>query len=119
MFPNKHAVYLHDTPSRGLFANAMRAYSHGCVRVQDPFALADVLLEGSNWNAAKMKKLIGNTAERRINLANHVPIHIAYFTAEVAAEGKLIKRADIYGHDRRMKALLALEGQAQASIRPR
>jgi murein L,D-transpeptidase YcbB/YkuD len=119
MFPNKHAVYLHDTPSRGLFANAVRAYSHGCVRVQDPFALADVLLEGSAWNADKMKKLIGNTAERRINLAHKVPIHIVYFTAEIGPDGRLIKRADLYGHDRRMKTALALEGQAQASIRLR
>ncbi|MDX6806680.1 L,D-transpeptidase family protein [Terrihabitans sp. PJ23] len=119
MFPNKHAVYLHDTPSRGLFANAQRAYSHGCVRVQDPFALADVLLEGSNWNADKMKKLIGQKGERRINLAHNVPIHIVYFTAELAADGRLVKRADIYGHDRRMAALMGLNGQAQASVRGR
>jgi murein L,D-transpeptidase YcbB/YkuD len=118
MFPNKHSVYLHDTPTRGLFVNATRAFSHGCVRVQDPFALADVLLEGTEWNAAKMKKLIGAN-ERRIDLAHKVPIHIAYFTANAAEDGTLITRPDIYGIDRKMKAALGLGGQMQASARPR
>jgi L,D-transpeptidase YcbB len=116
MFPNEHAVYLHDTPNRNLFANAQRAYSHGCVRVQDPFALADVLLEDSDWNSERLKRFIGSRGERRINLAHHVPIHMVYFTAE-AGSGTMVKYADIYGHDRRMKSLLSLDGRAQASIR--
>ncbi|MGQ4273513.1 L,D-transpeptidase family protein [Terrihabitans sp. B22-R8] len=119
MFPNEHAVYLHDTPNRGLFANAQRAYSHGCVRVQDPFALADVLLEDSDWNSARMKKLIGASGERRINLAHRVPIHLVYFTAEAGPDGNLVTRPDIYGHDRRMKSAMALHGREQAAIRPR
>jgi murein L,D-transpeptidase YcbB/YkuD len=116
MFPNQHAVYLHDTPSRNLFANAVRAYSHGCVRVQDPFALADVLLEGTDWNAARMKKLIGGT-ERRIDLAHKLPVHLTYFTADIDPDGNLVTRNDIYGHDRKMRAALGLGGQIQASAK--
>ncbi|MFC5066977.1 L,D-transpeptidase family protein [Flaviflagellibacter deserti] len=116
MFPNQHAVYLHDTPSRNLFANAVRAYSHGCVRVQDPFALADVLLEGTDWNAARMKKLIGGS-ERRIDLAHKLPVHLTYFTADIGPDGNLVTRNDIYGHDRKMRAALGLGGQIQASAK--
>ena len=66
MFPNDHAVYLHDTPNRRLFATERRAYSHGCVRVDNPFQLADQVL-GPEWTQERLKRLIG-TGERRINL---------------------------------------------------
>ena len=114
MFPNKHSVYLHDTPTRGLFAKDMRALSHGCIRVQDPFSLADVLLEDTAFNGAKLKGMVGGSQERRIDLAHKVPIHIAYFTAEVLADGSFLTRPDVYGTDKKMKAALGLGGQVQA-----
>ncbi len=117
MFPNKHAVYLHDTPTRHLFARDMRALSHGCIRVQDPFQLADVLLEDTGLDGAKLKSMVGGSKENRINLAHKIPIHITYFTAEVLPDGSLLSRPDVYGTDRKMKAALGLGGQLQASAK--
>lgn len=117
MFPNKHSVYLHDTPTRGLFVKDMRALSHGCIRVQDPFKLADVLLEDTGLNGAKLKGMVGGGAERRIDLAHKIPIHIAYFTAEVTSDDSLLTRPDVYGTDKKMKAALGLGGQVQASAK--
>ncbi|GGE38651.1 hypothetical protein GCM10007276_14930 [Agaricicola taiwanensis] len=110
MFPNEHAVYLHDTPSRSLFGRSSRAFSHGCVRVEDPFALAEVLLGVENgWSKEKVKRLIGGS-ERRINLKTPVPVHLAYFTAFVDDGNTLKTHKDIYGHDSRMRAALGLAG---------
>ncbi len=117
MFPNKHAVYLHDTPTRHLFAKDTRALSHGCIRVQDPFKLADVLLEDTSLDGAKLKAMVGG-GERRIDLAHKIPIHIAYFTAEVLPDGSLLTRPDVYGTDKKMKAALGLGGQVSASATP-
>jgi murein L,D-transpeptidase YcbB/YkuD len=106
MFPNEHSVYLHDTPSRGLFANARRAYSHGCVRVENPFKLAGIVL-GKDWPEAKVRSLVGG-GERQINLPELIPIHIEYFTAFVDDEGKVQLREDIYGYSRKTQAALGL-----------
>ncbi|MDF2117785.1 L,D-transpeptidase family protein [Roseiarcaceae bacterium H3SJ34-1] len=108
MFPNEHSVYLHDTPSRGLFANARRAYSHGCVRVENPFKLAEIVLGKDNgWSEAKVRSLIGG-GERLINLPQLIPIHIEYFTAFVDDEGKVQLREDIYGYSHKVQAALGL-----------
>jgi murein L,D-transpeptidase YcbB/YkuD len=109
MFPNEHSVYLHDTPTRNLFGRTNRALSHGCVRVEDPFALAEILLGVQNgWTKDKVKRLVGG-AERRINLPEAVPVHLTYFTSFVDGAGNLKKLNDIYGHDRRMRSALGLE----------
>ena len=89
MFPNPYAVYLHDTPSKSLFERDQRAFSHGCMRVMEPWSFADVLLsEQPDWNAARLKKLVGGP-ERRVDLSKHIPVHITYFTASVGADGEL------------------------------
>jgi murein L,D-transpeptidase YcbB/YkuD len=108
MFPNDYAVYLHDTPSRALFSNEKRAFSHGCVRVDDPFLFAQAVL-GKGWSEQRIKKLIGGK-ERYVNLARPLPIHLEYFTAEVDAFGRLRVRDDIYGYSHKVKAALGLEG---------
>ena len=114
MFPNEHAVYLHDTPSRGLFASARRAFSHGCVRVDDPFKFAEVVLgKDSGWTEARVKKLIGGK-NQTIPLPKFIDIHIEYFTAFVDGDGKLQTRDDVYGYSRRVKAALGLYGQVAA-----
>src|SRR5690606_38739177 len=115
MFPNKHAVYLHDTPTRHLFARDSRALSHGCIRVQDPFKLADVLLEGTDLDGARLKGMVGGGAERRIDLKNKIPIHIAYFTAEILPDGSLMTRPDVYGTDQKIKVAMGLNGKMSAS----
>ena len=108
MFPNEHSVYLHDTPSRGLFANARRAYSHGCVRVENPFKLAEIVLGKENgWPEAKVRGMIGG-GERLINMQQQIPIHIGYFTAFVDDEGKVQLRDDIYGYSHKLQAALGL-----------
>lgn len=108
MFPNKHAVYLHDTPSRSLFNRDYRAFSHGCVRVHKPLEFADFILsEEKAWNAERVKKMIGGN-ERRINLKRKIPVHLAYFTTWMSEEGTLQIRSDIYGHNAKVKKLLKL-----------
>ncbi|MDB5509011.1 MAG: ErfK/YbiS/YcfS/YnhG family protein [Hyphomicrobiales bacterium] len=108
MFPNDHAVYLHDTPSRGLFNTKRRAYSHGCVRVDQPFALAETVL-GEGWTEDRVKRLKGG-GERTVKMPKPLPIHLGYFPAFVDDAGKLQLREDIYGHSRKVKAALGLAG---------
>ncbi len=108
MFPNDHAVYLHDTPSRGLFNASRRALSHGCVRVEDPFRFAVIVLgKDSGWDEARVKKLIGGK-NQAIQLPRHIDIHIEYFTAFVDDDGKLRLRDDVYGYSRKVRAALGL-----------
>ena len=106
MFPNEHAVYLHDTPTRNLFANGKRAFSHGCVRVEQPFALAEIVL-GEGWTEERVKSLKGG-GERMVKMPRALPIHIGYFSAFVDEHGKLQLREDIYGYSQKVKAALGL-----------
>ena len=108
MFPNHHAVYLHDTPSRKLFSAERRAFSHGCVRVDDPFRLAQVLL-GANWSADRLRRLIGQ-GERTIHLPEKLPVHLTYFTTTVDEFGELRTFEDLYGTNRRIRAALGFAG---------
>ncbi len=118
-FPNKHDVYLHDTPSKNLFANASRAYSHGCVRVRDPLKLAEVLLANDkNMSRADVDRLANNGPENNeLKLATPVPIHLTYFTAWVDDDGKLQTASDIYGHENRVH--MGLEGKAHLIAQPK
>ena len=110
MFPNDFSVYMHDTPSRGLFSAERRAFSHGCMRVEDPFALAEAVLgPGSGWSEERVKRLLGNS-ERYINLKTPLPIHIEYFTAFVDEYGRLQMREDLYGYSARVRRELGLGG---------
>lgn len=104
MFPNDHAVYLHDTPNRRLFATERRAYSHGCVRVDNPFLLADQVL-GPEWTTERLKRLIGS-GERMIKLPEPLPIHLVYNTHVVGADGKLTTFNDLYGFQRLVREAL-------------
>ena len=110
MFPNDHAVYLHDTPSRALFANTMRAYSHGCVRVDQPLKFAEIVLgRDQGWTEQRVRKMIGGD-ERTVHLPKPLPIDIEYFTAFVDDAGVLQLRDDIYGYSLRMKIAMGLAG---------
>jgi len=104
MFPNDHAVYLHDTPNRGLFGAGKRAFSHGCVRVENPFALADQVL-GPEWTSERLKRLIGS-GERTIKLPQPLPIHLVYETIVVDAAGTVTTFDDIYGFHRLVRNAL-------------
>jgi murein L,D-transpeptidase YcbB/YkuD len=102
-FPNKFLVYQHDTPDKKLFALSARAYSHGCMRVQNPDDYAEVLLgvtqPEEHYTVAKIRSMYGST-ERTINLKQHIPVYITYQTAYTDDAGKVQARADIYGLDR-------------------
>lgn len=113
MFPNQHAVYLHDTPNRSLFSASTRAFSHGCVRVDDPFRFADTVLP--DWSEERLKKLIGK-GERTIRLPQKLPVHIAYFTTWVDDLGSLRRAPDLYGYDAPMRAALGLPGGGGPAI---
>ena len=106
MFPNQHAVYLHDTPNRNLFSASMRAFSHGCVRVDQPFALADFVL-GREWPEARLKKMIGR-GERTIRMATKLPVHLAYFTLTADSYGDVKTFGDLYGINRKVRLALGL-----------
>jgi murein L,D-transpeptidase YcbB/YkuD len=108
-FPNKFLVYQHDTPDKYLFAREKRAYSHGCMRVQDPFTYGEKLLslvdpEG-RYTEAKLQKMLGDN-EININFPKPVWVHLTYQTAFVDSDGKLQFRDDVYGRDARMIAIL-------------
>jgi len=108
MFPNQYSVYLHDTPQRRLFAATKRAFSHGCVRVDQPFDFAQTLL-GPKWPENRIKSLIGGK-EHYVFLPRPLPIHIEYFTAYVGNDGRLILRDDVYGYEHRIEKALGLVG---------
>jgi L,D-transpeptidase YcbB len=109
LFPNEYAVYIHDTPLKSLFAYDQRALSHGCMRVQDPWGFAEVLMtQEPGITTAAMKKLVGGP-ERQIVLPNKIPVHVTYFTAWVDASGKLQVRNDIYGHDATVQKGLGIQ----------
>ena len=108
MFPNEHAVYLHDTPLRGLFGTARRAYSHGCVRLDQPMRLAELVM-GAGWSA-RLQAMIGST-ERTVMLPHAIPIHLEYFTEFVDATGALQEREDVYGIAARVAGTIAKTSQ--------
>lgn len=108
MFPNEHAVYLHDTPNRRLFAAEKRAFSHGCVRVDNPFLLADQVL-GPEWTTERLKRLIGS-GERMIKLPQPLPIHLVYNTITVDSNGRMTTFDDLYGFHRLVRQALEQRG---------
>lgn len=103
MFPNPHAVYLHDTPSKHLFDRSSRAFSSGCVRVQDPFGLAKILLENPEvWTDEKFAHIRETDAVTRVNLPEKWPLYLMYWTAGVDETGNIYFREDIYKRDAKL-----------------
>jgi murein L,D-transpeptidase YcbB/YkuD len=107
IFPNNHAVYLHDTPTRHLFSKDARAFSHGCVRVDKPFQLAEWVMGGSEagWSEKRLRSMVGS-GERHIKVTPNLPVHIAYFTLQVSEQGEIVRFDDLYGYHRRVREVL-------------
>jgi L,D-transpeptidase YcbB len=106
MFPNRHDVYMHDTPERDLFARSFRGLSHGCMRVADPRRLAALLLaHDKGWSEQQVGNLL-NGGTREVELATPVRVHMTYFTAMVDGQGNLQTFGDLYGLDTQMGAIL-------------
>lgn len=100
LFPNEWNIYLHDTPTKHLFGNATRAYSHGCIRLQKPFEMAEALLRGHVDNpAATMAASLAREGEQWHRLRPGIPIHLVYFTTFPDETGKLRHLPDFYGRD--------------------
>jgi murein L,D-transpeptidase YcbB/YkuD len=111
MFPNPHNIYLHDTPAKNLFSHDVRAYSHGCIRLADPFDFAHAILavqsddpEGQFDAALKTKQ------ETTVRLKETIPVHLVYFTAYPGARGQMTYRRDIYGRDAELARALEAAG---------
>ena len=109
MFPNKHDVYMHDTPQKHLFANNIRAESHGCMRVQNPDQLASIIMQhDQGWNPARTHSALDTAYDQQVPLRQKIPVYIAYFTLKVNADGSISTYGDLYGHDTRMASALGL-----------
>lgn len=106
MFPNGHAIYLHDTPSKNLFARSSRAYSHGCVRVKEPLTLAQHLLNKPNWDRAQINRVVRRGSTRYVDLDEHLPVLLYYLTALADDQGRVGFRQDVYERDQRLFAVL-------------
>jgi len=109
IFPNDDNVYLHGTPAQQLFGQARRDFSHGCVRLEDPVALAQwVLNDGMQWPRERIEQAMAGLASLRVNLARPIPVILFYMTAMVTpADQSLHFAPDIYGHDAALARALA------------
>lgn len=114
LFPNKHDVYLHDTPSKGLFSRAARALSHGCVRVQNPMEFADALMANESKISRTSLEAMFGPNERWVNPEKQIPVHLTYFTLRVGADGTLKSFGDVYGHNGKLIAAMGLNKPAIA-----
>lgn len=105
MFPNPYHVYMHDTPARGLFARAVRSYSSGCIRLERPFELVDILLAGTQWDRAAIEQVLASGRTRVVNLPQPITVLTLYGTA-VPEAGRIHFAPDVYQRDARLLAAL-------------
>ena len=101
MFPNKYAVYLHDTPSKYLFSRAERAFSHGCIRVENPYDFAEQLL-GSGWGQEEIAATLDTKITKTVLLPEPLPVLIMYWTAVVTQDGDVFFYNDVYDRDQKI-----------------
>ncbi|MBT8102955.1 MAG: L,D-transpeptidase family protein [Gammaproteobacteria bacterium] len=99
MIPNPYSICMHDTPARELFASANRALSHGCIRVDDPLAFAELVLGSEGWTRAQIESQIDSGHTKSIALKGPLPVHVVYWTAEVDDNGVIHFYDDIYARD--------------------
>jgi len=111
LFPNKHAVYMHDTPSKHLFNRPVRAYSHGCMRVRNPLEFAKLLLRDQGWTEGRIQRALAAGNNQHVPLEAKLPVHVSYFTAWVEEDGTLKGYRDIYGHDSSVRVALNLDSR--------
>ena len=103
LFPNAHDIYMHDTPTKELFAEPVRAFSHGCVRVENPRVFAGHVL---GWERERIDGMIAEGEMQKIPLEKNIPVHLNYFTAWPDASGKIVFHPDIYERDTRLDKAL-------------
>lgn len=105
MFPNKHAIYLHDTPQKSLFGKTERTFSSGCIRIENPVELAEYFLKDQDWKVDQVKKAYDGDKERTVRLKEDMrfPVYTIYMTAAVNPDGQTVYRSDIYDRDPAMQ----------------
>jgi len=108
MFPNRLAIYLHDTSERHLFKRRVRLFSSGCIRVERPFELAYYLLEPQGWTEKELETAMNQRKPRKVSLREPLPIRILYWTAWVDDAGVMQFRPDYYQRDQDMQTALEL-----------
>lgn len=120
MFPNKHAIYLHDTPGQYHFSRAQRTISSGCIRVERPFELAERLLTlNSSWTRENIRQARRENEPVKAVLDKSVPVHLQYWTTWVDKTGTLQIRKDVYGRDRRLVDALRSDAKGNLQLTPR
>ncbi|MEO7923777.1 MAG: L,D-transpeptidase family protein [Chitinophagaceae bacterium] len=103
IFPNSFNMYFHDTPSKSLFGQDKRAFSHGCIRLQEPQKMAEWLLRNDPaWDTEKIVNAMNQTTEKGVKIKDPVPVFVIYYTSWVADDGTLNFRDDVYGHDKEL-----------------
>jgi murein L,D-transpeptidase YcbB/YkuD len=118
MFPNRHNIYLHDTPAKSLFSRERRAFSHGCVRLSDPFDFAYALLAVQEDNPeAVFQRVLATGRETTLPLKVKVPVHLIYRTAFTQAKGRINFRPDVYGRDAKIFQALEDAGVELGAVR--
>jgi murein L,D-transpeptidase YcbB/YkuD len=111
MFPNEYSIFLHDTPSRELFASDTRTFSSGCIRVENPLDLAAVLLDGQDgWTRERVQQVVDRGASETVYLEESLPVVIVYWTVSVGTTGEVRFGRDVYRRDAPL--LKALDGPA-------
>lgn len=119
-FPNDYAIYLHDTPHRELFAKSMRATSSGCIRVENPLQLVELLFnDPKRWNSEGIQKQLANGRTENIRLPVKVPVLLAYWTVDMSNEGRVTFKPDVYGYDAPVLRQLNLPSKLPALELPR
>jgi murein L,D-transpeptidase YcbB/YkuD len=106
IFPNEYSVYLHDTPSKSLFGQSERAFSHGCIRTQNPFDLAEILLGPKGWDRDRIDSQIESLETKTVHLAEPLPVMLLYWTADIGANGEYLFYKDVYARDQKVMAAL-------------
>ena len=118
MFPNRHNIYLHDTPAKSLFGREKRDFSHGCIRLNDPFDFAYHLLAKQERDPVGFFKAeLGTGTESYVYLDQPIPVHIVYRTAFTEAKGNVQFRRDVYGRDQKVWEALSDAGVALRAVR--
>ncbi|OKL41517.1 L,D-transpeptidase family protein [Pontibacter flavimaris] len=104
LFPNEHAIYLHDTPADALFSQTDRNFSHGCVRLEKPVELAKYVLQDMpEWDENSIREVMNGGEEKWITLPKKIQVYLVYFTSWVDEDGNVHFREDLYGHDKTLK----------------
>lgn len=118
MFPNEYSVCMHDTPAKSLFAKAARAFSHGCLRVEDPLAFAEVILGSEGWTREQIDSQVLTGETRTVVLSEPLPVYVLYWTAQVDDSGRIHFYDDIYGRDAKVLRTLDRPLRSDHHVQP-